>query len=128
MVVLARIKMGLVQLILSAGTYHGSPKTHRETCLKIHSGPVSSEVRDQELGHSNLCEDLIAYLLIMVNSINPDRLKAAISNCEFYSSPVRLIHFCAEPHGDKASSLNTGSSAKGFQVLPSFNRDRTGKR
>ncbi len=118
MVVLAGVEVRLGKLVLAARPDHRAAKTHCEPGLEVDSGTMQREVGHHKLSESDLGEDSVADLAVVVDLVNTDRLKVAIVLDGWADSVIiGVLKTRIEGHRNEGTPDATGRRFKRYPTL-----------
>ncbi len=122
MVVLARVKVALIDLVLAACPDDRQTQTHRETRLKVDPLTVSCDIGDQKSAPADFSNDLVTNLVVELLHVDPEGSEASIPLNLHYSLRICCIHLIAKPHRHEGLFRIDIRGLQGFHALPTQSR------
>ncbi len=92
------------QIITPDRPDNGPAEAHSKACLEVDASPMQSEIGHHELRETNLREDAVADLLVMMDPVDADRIEAALKNGALNAISVRGIEARIERHRNEAAT------------------------
>ena len=122
MIVLTSIEMSLLDVSIAANPYDGNAKSQREASFKINTGPVLSEIGDDETTLANVRDNSVIDFFIVLGLINSQRYVTGLSEGGFYSFHVKRSEARIERHSDKSLSRSYFILVQFGDAFPTFKR------